>query len=200
MMEKELMQNKQGIANLQHKLAETGADRGRVLGNLRRKEEQLKQGRNTVSDMAGRHLAEMSHETKEVARYREEVRTLTDEVAASKGALWTKAQVRVQAEVQSDQDKQIKELVARVNELEGGRRSASVGSASSRASSAVTSDCESSDWSEWQCDDHDYFYEEREEEEQSDKDVPCEGAGETEGQRKTTNATEAVDSTPYGKR
>ena len=65
------------------------------------------------------------------------------------------------------------------NELEG-------------VSSAVTSDCESSEWSEWP-DDYDYDYEgeeeEEEEETQTDEVVPCDGADTPKDQPMAVKAT-----------
>ncbi len=174
--ERELIATKKGAELLQQKLAETGADRDRAIASLKRTESQLKYGQGVVSDMATRHHSELLQETTEVNRLRDEVKTVTDELAASKGALSTKAIVRVQGEVQSDQERQIKELTARVNELAGAPKGTSARSAVSRASSAATSECESSEWSEWQ-EDYDYCYEEAEEEEeaQPDEEVPDEG-------------------------
>ncbi len=179
--ERELMAIRKGAEVLQQQLAETGADRDRTVASLRRTESQLKYGQGIVSDMATRHHSELLQETTEVSRLREEVKTVTDELAASKGALSTKAIVRVQGEVQSDQEKQIKELTARVNELAGAPKSIFGSSATarsaSRASSAAASECESSEWSEWQ-EDYDYCYDEEdkeEEEAQPDEVLPDDG-------------------------
>ncbi len=109
--EQEIIDQKQGIApHFQKVIADVEGERERAMVTLRRRDAELRQGSETVTNMASKDLTEITHETNEAMKCKEEVRRLTAEIAAVNGAMSTKSQVRLQGTVKDDNEKHIREL------------------------------------------------------------------------------------------